>query len=159
MEEAIVLDSLRTKGIGEFRRGVFSEGAEPEAVLQFGGMPSAVLLGGEIAIDGLRLRIDLFGDKRDQRRRRLLIGPQRPPRITQVAQHQRIPEATVITAAAPDRREICLRQCVMADELTRLRRRIEQRGDLGLGQLLSAHRSCSPEVLHRQTSRSEPRCR
>jgi hypothetical protein len=34
-------------------------------------------------------------------------------------------------------------------------RRIEQRGDLSLGQLLSAHRSCSPEVLHRQTSRSE----
>ena len=100
------------------------------------------------------MRIHLFGDKRDQRRRRLLIGPQRPPRMTQVAQHQRIPEATVITAAAPDRREIRLRQCVMANQLTRLRGRIEQGDDLGLGQLLSVHRSCSPEAWRRQTSRS-----
>jgi hypothetical protein len=57
MEEAFVLDGLRVKGVDEFRRGVFSEGAEPETVLQFGGMPAAVLLGGEIPIDGVRLRI------------------------------------------------------------------------------------------------------
>jgi hypothetical protein len=77
MKEAIVLEGLRMKGLGEFGRGVFSEGAEP--VLQFGGMPAAILLGDEIAIDGLRMHVDLFGDKRDQRRRRPLIGPQRPP--------------------------------------------------------------------------------
>ena len=126
MEEAIVLECLRMKGIGEFGRGVFSEGAKAEPVLQFGGMPAAILLGGEIVIDGLRTHIDLFGDKRDQRRRRPLIGPQRPPGITQVAQHQRIAEAAVIAAAAPDHREIRLRQRVMANQLTRLRGRIEQ---------------------------------
>ena len=33
MEEAIVLEGLRMKGVGEFRRGVFSEGAEPKPLL------------------------------------------------------------------------------------------------------------------------------
>ena len=81
---------------------------------------------------------------------------QRPPRMAQVAQHQRVAEAAVIAAAAPNHREIRLGQRVMAHQLTRLRGRIEQRGDLGFGQLLSAHRSCSPEAWRRQTSRSGP---
>ena len=34
----------------------------------------------------------------------------------------------------------------MADHLTLIRRRIEQRGDLGLGQLLSSHHSCLPGI-------------
>ena len=152
MEEAIVLEGWGMKGVGEFGRGVFSEGTKPEPVLQFGGMPTAILLRGEIAIDGFRTHIDLFGDKRNQRRRWPLTGPQRPPRITQVAQHQRIAEAAVIAAAAPHHRKIRLRQRVMANQLTRLRGRIEQGGDLALGQLLSAHRSCSPEAWRRQTS-------
>ena len=63
LEEAVVLEGLRMKGLGEFGRGVFSEGAEPQPILQFSGMPAAILLGGEIVIDGLRLHIDLFGDK------------------------------------------------------------------------------------------------
>jgi hypothetical protein len=46
-------------------------------------------------------------------------------------------------------REITGGQRIVTDEFTRIRGRIEQRGDLSLGQLLSAHRSCSPEVLHR----------
>ena len=63
MEEAVVLEGLQMNGGGEFRRGVFPEGAQPKPLLQFGGMPAAVLLGGEIAFDGLRAHIDLFGDK------------------------------------------------------------------------------------------------
>jgi hypothetical protein len=38
-------------------------------------------------------------------------------------------------------REITGGQRIVTDEFTRIRGRIEQRGDLGLGQLLSAHRS------------------
>jgi len=153
-EQAIIFDGMRMEGFGKFGRSMFSEGAEPQSVLQFSGMPATVLLGGEIAVEGLRMCIDLFGDKYGQRCRRPLIGSQRPPRMTQVAQHQRITEAAVIAAAAPDHREIRPRQHVMADQLMRLRGRIVQRGDLGLGQLLSVHRSCSPEAWRRQTSRS-----
>jgi hypothetical protein len=157
MKEAIVLEGLRMKGLGEFGRGVFSEGAEP--VLQFGGMPAAILLGDEIAIDGLRMHVDLFGDKRDQRRRgRSLVRSDRPW-VAQVAQHQRIAEAAVIAAAAPDHRAVRLRQRVMANQLTWLRGRIGQCGDLGLARLLSAHCSCSPEAWRRQTSRSGPASR
>jgi hypothetical protein len=79
MEEAIVLQGLRMKAVGEFCRGVFSEGAEAKPVLQFGSMPTTILLRGEVVTDGFRPHIDLFGDKRDQGRRRPLIGPQRPP--------------------------------------------------------------------------------
>ena len=139
---------------GRQRRARREGGGGGQPVLQFSGMPAAVLLGGEIAVDRLRPHIDLFGDKGDQRRRRPLIGPQRPPRMTQVAQHQRITETAMIAAAAPDHREIRLRQHVMANQLTRLRKWIVQRGDLGLGQLLSAHRSCSPAAWRWQTSRS-----
>ena len=144
------------KGVGEFRRGVFPEGAEAQPVLQFGRMPAAILLSGEIIIDGFRPHINLFGDKRDQRRRRPFIGPQRPPRMAEVAQHQRVTEAAVIASGAPNHRKVRLGQRVMAHQLTRLRGRIEQRGGLGLGQLLSAHRSCSLEASRRQTSRSVP---
>ena len=75
--------------------------------------------------------------------------------MAEVAEHQRVAEATVITAAAPNHREIRLGQRVIADQITPLPGRFEQRGDLGLGQLLSAHRSCSPEASHRQTTRSD----
>ena len=146
------------KGVGEFGRGAFPKGTWPKPILQFGSMPAPILLGGEIVIDGLRTHIDLFGDKRDQSRWRPLIGPQRPPRITQVAQQQRIAEAAVIAATAPDHRQIRLRQRAMPNQLTPIRGRIEQCGDLGLGQLLSAHRS-SPEAWRRQTSQSGPTSR
>ena len=88
IEETVVLKNLQMESLCEFRRSVFSEGAKAEPVLQFGRMPAAILLGGEIIIDGFRPRIDLFSDKRDQRSRRPFIGPQRPSRIAQVAQHQ-----------------------------------------------------------------------
>jgi hypothetical protein len=56
---------------------------------------------------------------------------------TQVAQRQRVAEAAVIPSAAPYHRKIRLGQRVMAHQLTLFRGWIEQRGDLGLGQLLS----------------------
>jgi hypothetical protein len=121
-------------------------------------MPAAGLRG-EIVIDGFRPHIDLFGDKRNQHRCRPLVGSQWPPRMAQVAQHQRITEAAGIAAAAPNHREICLSQRVMANQLARVCRRLEQRGDLGLGQLLSAHRSGFPEASHRQTNRYGPESR
>jgi len=113
------------KGLGEFRRGVLPEGAQPKPVLQFGGMPAAILLGGKVVIDDFRPHIDLFSNKQDQNRWRPLVGPQRPPRIAEVAQHQRVAEATVITAAAPDHREIRLGQRVMANQITLLPGRFE----------------------------------
>src|SRR3954447_7359111 len=152
IEEPIVLKSLRMKSVGEFGRGVFPKRTEPKPVLQFGSMPAASLQG-EIVINGFRSHIDLFGDKRNQCRWRPLAGSQRPPRIAQVAQHQRITEAAGIASAASNYREIRLSQRVMANQLTRVCRRLEQRGGLGLGQLLSAHRSGSPEASHRQTNR------
>lgn len=152
MEEPIVLKSLRMKSANEFGRGVLPKRAEPKPVLQFGSMPSASLRG-EIVIDGFQPHIGLFGDKRNQRRRRPLVGSQRPPRMAQVAQHQRITEAAGIAPAASNHREIRLSQRVMANQLARVCRRLEQHGDLGLGQLLPAHRSGSPEASHRQTNR------
>jgi hypothetical protein len=125
MEEAVVLKGLRMKGLGEFRRGVLPEGAQPKPVLQFGSMPAAILLGGKVVIDASRPHIDLFSNKQDQNRWRPLVGPQRPPRMAEVAQHQRVAEATVITAAAPDHREIRLGQRVMANQITLLHGRFE----------------------------------
>ncbi len=77
MEEAIVLEGLRMKGVGEFGRGVFSEGAEAKPLLQFGSMPTTILLRGEVGTNGLRPYIGLFGGKRDQGRRRPQFGPSR----------------------------------------------------------------------------------
>ena len=125
MEESVVLKGLRMKGLGEFRRGVLPEGAQPKPVLQFGSMPAAILLGGKVVIDDFRPHIDLFSNKQDQNRWRPLVGPQRPPRMAEVAQHQRVAEATVIAAAAPDHREIRLGQRVMANQITLLPGRFE----------------------------------
>lgn len=63
MEQAIVLKGVWMEGFAKFGRSMFSEGAEPQPVLQFGGMSAAVLLGGEIVIDDRRAHVDLFGDK------------------------------------------------------------------------------------------------
>src|SRR5438270_11199072 len=52
----------------------------------------------------------------------------------------------MIATTAPDRCEVRSRQCVVAYQLTLIRGRIEQRGDLGFGQLLSSHHSCFPGI-------------
>src|SRR5208337_25524 len=64
--------------------------------------------------------------------------------MTQVAKHERIAEAAMLTTAAPNDRDICIRQRVVAHQFTLIRRRTEQRGDLGFGQLLSSCHSCLP---------------
>ena len=92
----------------------------------------------------LRKNVDLLGDERQQRGRRSLAGAQRTAGIAQVAKHQRVTEAVVIAAAAPNRGEVRVGQRVVADQLTLIRRRIEQRGDLGFGQLLPSRHSCLP---------------
>ena len=58
----------------------------------------------------------------------------------QIAQHQGVAEAVVVAAVTPNRREIVGGQRVVSHQFTAIGRRIEQRGDLDLGQLLSAHR-------------------
>src|SRR6478609_9075281 len=79
-----------------------------------------------------------------------LIDAQGPSRIAEIAKHQRVAEATVIAPTPPDHGGICLAQCAVAHQLTPIGRWIEQRGDLGFGQLLSAHRSYP---LHVKTGR------
>ena len=64
--------------------------------------------------------------------------------MTQVAEHECVAEAAVITTTTLDHRHICVRQCVMADQFTLIRGRIEQCGDLGFGQLRSSCHLCLP---------------
>ena len=157
MEEAIILKGLRMKGVGEFCRGAFSKGAQPKPVLAFGGVSLSIALCREIRLD------------RCQEERRSAL-PQRRSALPAAAHRLAAddPDSANSTASVrsrggcdrPDTAGSIARsrggQRIVADQFTRLRERIEQRGDLGLGQLLSAHRSCSPQVSRRQTSRSEP---
>ena len=155
VEETIVFNGLRMKAIGELRRCVFPEGAEPKPLLAFNGVSLPVPLGREIRLHRRRKSVDLLCHKSRQLCRRPLTSSQRTTRIAQIAQHECATEAVMLAPTPMNDREITGGQRIVTDEFTRIRGRIEQRGDLGLGQLLSAHRSCSPEVLHRQTSRSE----
>jgi hypothetical protein len=63
-----------------------------------------------------------------------------------MAKHQRVAEATVIAPTPPNHGGICLAQCAVAHQLTPIGRWIEQCGDLGFGQLLSAHQPCLPDI-------------
>jgi hypothetical protein len=155
VEEAIPFNGLRMKAIGELRRCVFPEGAEPKPLLAFNGVSLPVPLGREIRLHRRRKSVDLLCHESRQHCRRPLTSSQRTTRIAQIAQHECATEAVMLAPTPMNDREITGGQRIVTDEFTRIRGRIEQRGDLGLGQLLSAHRSCSPEVLHRQTSRSE----
>jgi hypothetical protein len=156
VEEAIVLKGLRMKGVGELFRRAFSEEAEPKPLLAFDGVSLPVALCREIRLDRRRKSVNLLCHEGCQLCRRPLTGSQRTTRIAQIAQHQCATEAVVLAPTPMNDREITGGQRIVADEFTRLSGRIEQRGGLGLAQLLSAHRSCSPQVSHRQTSRSEP---
>ena len=60
----------------------------------------------------------------------------------QVAEHQRVTEPIVVTAAAPDRGEVSVGQRVVADQLTLLSRRLEQLRELRFAQSLSSRHSC-----------------
>jgi hypothetical protein len=129
------------KGVGKFRRRAFSEGAEPKPLLAFNGMSLPVPFRPEIRLDRRRKSVNLLCHKGRQLCRRPLAGSQRTTRTAQIAQHQCATEAIMLAPTPMNDREIAGGQRVVADEFTRLRGRIEQRGDLGLGQLLAAHRS------------------
>jgi hypothetical protein len=76
-----------------------------------------------------------------------LIDPQGLSRITEIAKHQRVAEAAVIAPTPPDHGDIGLAECAVAHQLTRIGRWIEQRGDLGFGQLRSGASTVSPRTL------------
>ena len=63
------------------------------------------------------------------------------------SKHEGVAKAIMIAATAPDRCEVRSREREVAYQLTLIRGRIEQRGDLGFGQLLSSHHSCFPVSL------------
>jgi hypothetical protein len=108
VSQPVILNRVRQQPAGQFGGRTPAEGAKPEPVLQFCGMTPTVLLGAEIVVYGFWPNIDLPGDKRDQRRRRSLADTQRPPRMAEVAKHQRVAEAAVIAPAPPDYCDICL---------------------------------------------------
>jgi len=144
MNEAIVLDRARQQPDGQFGRRARAEGPQSKPVLQFRSVAPTVLLRAQIIVEGFRLNLDLLGNKRDKSSRRSFTDAQGTPGIAEVAKHQRVAESAVIAPAPPDQGDIRLGQCVVAQQLTLIRKRIKQRGNLGLGQLLSAHCLCSP---------------
>ena len=81
VEEAIVLDGLRMKGVGELRRRAFSEGAQPKPLLAFNGVSLPVPFRPEIRLERPRKSVNLLCHEGRQLCRRLLTGSQRTTRI------------------------------------------------------------------------------
>ena len=125
IRQPVILNRVRQQPASQLGGRARAEGTEPKSVLQFRSVPPTVLLEDEIIVDGFRPDIDLLGNKRDQRSRRPFTDAQGTPGIAQVAKHQRVAEAVVIAATAPDRGEIRLGQRVVAHQLTLICRRIE----------------------------------
>ena len=69
MSEPIVLDRLRQKGAGQFRRETFAERAESKLFLALDGVALAVSFLGNVFVDRFRKNIDLLSNKCQQRRR------------------------------------------------------------------------------------------
>jgi len=140
IEETVGFDRLRLDGARNFAGGAPAEGTQAQPLLTFDGVSLPVPLRREIVLDRRRQRVNLLRDERNQRGWGSLTRFQRAAGIPQIAQHQCVAEAVVVAAVAPNRSEITGRQRVVAHQFTAIGRRIEQRGDLGLGQLRSAHR-------------------
>ena len=146
MSEPVVLDRMRQQPAGQTRRPDAcrrDETRDGPAIRPHGAVGSAPQR------DNRRWPPE---ERRSARRRTRESGRGgRSPRVSgrpgiaQVAKHQRVTETIMIATAAPDRGEVRGGQCVVAHQLTLIRRRIEQRGDLGFGQLLSSHHSCLPD--------------
>ena len=107
--EPIILNGFGQKGACQFGCGTFAERTKPELLLAFDGMTLAVPLRREILVQRVRKNPDLLGDECEQGRRRSLAGAQRSAGVAQVAEHESVAEAVVISAAAPDCSEIGLR--------------------------------------------------
>ena len=108
MGEPIILNGLRQKGACQFGCGDVCRTDEARAALAFDGMTLAVPLRREILVHRVRKNPDLLGDECEQGRRRTLAGAQHSAGMAQVAKHESVAEAVVISAAAPDRSEIGL---------------------------------------------------
>ncbi len=144
MGEPVVLDRMRQQPAGQIGGRPRPEGTKPETVLQFGRMAPAILLRSQIADSGVGKNVDLRGDKTDESGRRPFVGAKGTAGVPQVAEHEGVTEAAVIAATAPDQRDVTGGSRVVAHQVSLIHRRIEQRGDLGFGQLLSSHHSCPP---------------
>jgi len=105
--------------------------------------PPARAVALKTGLDRRRKNVNLLCHESRQLCWRPLTGSQRTTRIAQIAQHEGATDAVMLAPTPMNDREITCGQRIVADEFTPLRRRIEQRGDLGLGQLLSAHRYVS----------------
>jgi hypothetical protein len=99
-----VLNGVRQQPRRQLSGGTCSERTQPQPILQFDGMTSAVPFRDQIVVDPLRADADLVSDECEERSRRSFIGAQWTTRITQVAKHERMTKAVVIATAAPDRR-------------------------------------------------------
>ena len=156
MHQPVVLDGVRQQPGRQQRRRAWPKRAQPQPVLQLGGMGDAAAFCSQISIDRLWKHVDLFCDECEQRCRRPLAGAQRAARIAQVAQHQRMAEPVMVAARPPDRRQVGVQQGVVAHQITLFCRRIEHPHDLGVAQLLPPRHSCLLDLCGRQTSRSGP---
>jgi len=159
MSKPIVLNRMRQQPAGQFGSGTRAEGIQSEPILQVGGMTLSIALSGKVVVKGIRKNIDLLCDEREQRSWRSLARLQRTARITEITEHECLSELIMIATRAPDHREIRGGQRVMTHHLTLLGGRIEQRCDLGFGQLLASRHSCLPGLRCRQTSRPGPESR
>ena len=103
-----------------------------------GSLSSYLSSVGDQANDRFSTNIDLFRHERHQSGGRPLADPHWPPGVAQVTEHQREAEPVVVAAAASDRGQIDLRQCIMTHEFALFGRRVIQRGELDLRQLLAS---------------------
>ncbi len=140
--EPIVLDRLREQRLCHLSGSKPAERAQPELLLALDRVALPVPLRREIFVDAVRKNLDLICNEHQQRGRRSLADAQCAAREAQVAEHQRVTEPVVIAAAAPDRGKISIGQRVVADQLTLLRRRLEQLRDLCFAQSLPSRHSC-----------------
>jgi hypothetical protein len=142
MGKSIILNRVRQQPGGQLSGRARAKGTEPKSVLQFRRMTPAVLLRGEIVINGFR-RTSVCSATNETRAAGGRCA-QGTTGVTQVAKHKRVAEAVMIATAASDHRDIRIGKRVVAHQFTLIGERIEQRGELGFGQLLPSCHSHLP---------------
>jgi len=108
--EPIVLDRLRQQPVDQLSGRTGAKRPKPKLLLALDRLTLAAPLGGEVVADPagcsrirrVRQNLHLLRDEGQQRRRWPLAGAQRTAGKTQVAEHERVAEAVVVAAAAPD---------------------------------------------------------
>lgn len=140
--QPVILNCMRQQPTRQLCGGPRAERAKTKPILKLYSVTPTSLFRCEIVVEDFGMNIDLIRNKRDNSCRWPLLGVQGAARMTQVAKHERVAEAAVITTATPDHRDIRIGQCVMAHQFTLLRKRIEQCADLRFGQLRPSCHSC-----------------